>query len=173
MNAVGNFGCFQFFNKTFAIFGQNRILGVSTLASGFDFLRNNLFTGGCGAVVFGKKGVVHGRVLAPNHKFFIQVPELDSENCRLQCVESAVHAGNFVLVTPGTPVVCNHADLLGVVFVGGKECSAISVAAEGLARVKTGDGNVSECACHLVGPGPECLCAVLDNPKFVFCCDFA
>ena len=132
VNAVGNFGCFQFLDEPFAILGQNRILGVGALASGFDFLRNNLFAGGCGAVVFGKKGVVLGRILAPYHEFFVEVLELDSENCRLQCVESAVHTGNFVLVTPGAPMVCDHADLLGVVFVGGKERAAVSVAAEGL-----------------------------------------
>ena len=148
-------------------------MGIGALASGFDFLRDNLFAGCSGPVVFGKKGIVLGCILAPDHKFFVQVSEFYAENCRLQCVESAIHAGNFVLVTPGAPMVCNHADFLGEVFVRGEERAAISVAAERLARVKTGDGNVSESACHLVSPGPECLGAVLDNPELVFRCDFA
>ncbi len=101
------------------------------------------------------------------------MPEFHAEDCRLDGVESAVHAANLVNVARLTAVVCDEADFLCEFIVACEKRSAVPVATERLCRVKARDGNIPECAGVLSALRcPERLGGIFDKPKSVFFSDF-
>ena len=100
--------------------------------------------------------------------------ELDSQDCRLQCVEPAVRADDLVEVAFLAAVVREHAHFLREILVRSEDGSAVTVAAEGLARVEAGSGDVAEGTCLFpVLRGPEGLRGIFEEPEPVALGDLA
>ena len=167
VDAVGNARLVQFREKIFSVVYKQRVLGVGARVAIGDLLRGEPFD-------VGEEGVVAlGDGLACL-EFCIQVGELDAEDGGLQGVEPAVHAGDFVEVALFAAVVCEHARFLGEFLVRGEDGPAVTVAAEGLARVEAGDGDVAEGTCLFPAlRGPEGLRGIFEEPEPVTFGDLA
>ena len=166
MYAVGDSCGFQLFDKCFAVFCEQGVLGVCARVAFCYGLRRDSFESF-------KVFVVALGVFAPHSEFIFEVAQLYAEYGCLECIEPAVHADDLVQIALATPVVRNHADFLEKFYVVCKQGSAVAVAAEWLARIETCDGNVSEGTGLLPVLGrAERLCGIFQNPEPVPACDF-
>lgn len=167
MYAVGDTCGFQLFDKCFAVFYEQGVLGVCARVAFCYGLQ-------CDSFKAFEKFVVAPGVFSPHFEFFFEVAQLYAEYGCLKCIEPAVHADDLVQVALATPMVRYHADFFRELYVVCKQGSAVAVAAERLARVEARNGNIAEGAGLLPVLGrAERLCGIFQYPKPVPVCDFA
>src|ERR1043166_2068329 len=84
----------------------------------------------------GKSSVVIGRCFIPCGCIVIEITKFNPKNCRLDTVETRIHADRIMNVLDRLSVVRDHPDLCSECIIIGEKCTPIAIATKVLGREK-------------------------------------